>query len=254
MDAKTKAELKQRGVDVSDHTRTKLTADHIAWADTIISMADHHQQTLYDEHSAHSHLYKEFTDHETNNVQDIDDTYEENPSREQVEQHIADTIAYVEDTVPQVTDSLQHRHFLFREFAVGDRDHHINGAPFNPLLENDEALAFLSLDIPETLDNHALVIPRDKYQHIHNIPMTTKHAMFKLADKLGSVFADEHAGYNIVVNNGSAAEQHIFHTHIHVIPREPADDVDIEHWNHTTVNKEEYKRRRSSLLESLNNQ
>jgi histidine triad (HIT) family protein len=253
MDIKTEEELRERGIDAADHESTKLTEDHVEWADTIISMADYHQQKLYEEYGAYSYLYTEFTDDETKNIDDIGDKYHDvEPSREQVEQHIADTIAYLENTTPTVIENLQYRHFLFREFALGDRDSHMNGAPFRPLLENEEALAFLSLDIPETLDNHALVIPREKHQYIDDIPMDTKQDMFELADQLGSVFTEEHAGYNVVVNNGGAAGQQIFHTHIHVIPREPADNVDIEHWHHTTVDSKKHETLRSSLSESLN--
>ena len=251
MHAKTEQELTNRGINAADHESTKLTEDHVDWADTIISMADYHQQTLNEEYNAYSHLYTEFADDNSKNVEDIDDRYGVEPSQEQIEKHIADTIAYLENTTLTIIENLQYRHFLFREFAVGDRDHHVNGAPFKPILENDEAVAFLSLDIPETLDNHALIIPREKHQYIDDIPMDTKQDMFELADQIGSVFNEEHAGYNIVVNNGGAAGQQIFHTHIHLIPREPSDAVDIEHWDHTTVDDDEHERLRSSLVESL---
>lgn len=250
MDPKTVEALQAYGVDPSNHESTKLTHDHVEWADTILVMADYHQETLQNQYDAYSHLYNEFDANEETSVLDVNEGTDRDLNREQ---RIQQTVDYIADTIPKLTENLQYRHFLFREFAVGDRDRHINGAPFNPLLENNEAMAFLSLDIPEALENHVLVIPRDRYRYIDNIPSSTKEDMFALADTVGSAFRANHAGYNIVVNNGGAAGQQIFHTHIHVIPREPDDEADIEHWDHTSVDAASHKKYRERLLNELKN-
>lgn len=253
MDPKTVEALGGHGADPSNHESTKLTQGLVDWADTILVMAEYHQETLHETYNAHSHLYNEFAVNEETSVLDVEEGTDRDLNRAQVERHIQETVNYIAETIPTLTENLQYRHFLFREFAVGDRDRHINGAPFNPLLENDEAMAFLSLDIPEALENHVLVIPRDRYRYIDNIPSSTKEDMFALADTLGSVFRAKHAGYNIVVNNGGAAGQQIFHTHIHVIPREPDDEADIEHWNHTSVDAASHEKYRERLLNQLKN-
>jgi diadenosine tetraphosphate (Ap4A) HIT family hydrolase len=38
------------------------------------------------------------------------------------------------------------------------------------------------------------------------------------------------AGFNILAANGKAAQQSVFHTHFHVIPRSPGDGLDL--WSH----------------------
>lgn len=68
---------------------------------------------------------------------------------------------------------------------------------------------------------HTLVIPKDHYVDIFEIPEETlKHVHFaakKLARPIKE--ATNADGISIIQQNGKAAGQDIFHLHVHIIPR-----------------------------------
>lgn len=233
MHEQTVASLKNYGVDTSSHESTKLTTDHIEWADTILAMADYHQEYIQNNFSAYAHLYKDFAVGKEANVDDINDLIADYETNEQaVRQHIMDTIEFFHEVTPKLVTQLQNRHFFFKELADRRRDEHLNGAEFEPLLELQSALAFLGLDVPYQQNAHVIIIPKERYIHFHKIPMETKMQMNDLATRIGETFQKHHGGYNLLLNNGRAAGQHFYHAHMHVIPRDLHDGVSVEVWEH----------------------
>jgi histidine triad (HIT) family protein len=79
---------------------------------------------------------------------------------------------------------------------------------------------------------HALILPKEHFANIYEIPddwaadamVLAKHMAAVMHEKLG---AD---GFNIVQNNGTVAGQTVFHFHIHLIPRYKDDGQRIG-WN-----------------------
>ena len=81
------------------------------------------------------------------------------------------------------------------------------------------------LDNGPATDGHALVLPKEHFANLFEIPQdwaaeameTAKTVAELLKDKLG---AD---GLNVVQNNGEAAGQTVNHFHMHIIPSYKGD-------------------------------
>lgn len=81
------------------------------------------------------------------------------------------------------------------------------------------------LDLGPAARGHALIISREHYANLYELPAETAAAAMELAKKMMKHMTDKlHCdGFNIVQNNGKAAGQTIFHFHMHLIPRYDAD-------------------------------
>ena len=87
------------------------------------------------------------------------------------------------------------------------------------IYEDNRVLAFL--DHRPISEGHTLVIPKKHYENIFTIPEDEVAHLFTIVKKLADavrtgVNAD---GISLVQNNGKAANQIVFHLHVHVIPR-----------------------------------
>jgi histidine triad (HIT) family protein len=91
--------------------------------------------------------------------------------------------------------------------------------PSSILYEDNTSLAFL--DIRPLNKGHTLIIPKNHYVDIFDIPkndLQTIHAATKpLATAIKN--ATNADGISIIQQNGKAAGQEIFHYHVHVVPR-----------------------------------
>ena len=92
------------------------------------------------------------------------------------------------------------------------------------LLENESGAAFL--DAFPVSNGHTLVIPTNHVASIFDVSESERSALWRLVTRVLSTLTDRFApdGFNIGVNDGTAAGQTITHAHIHVIPRY-LDDV-----------------------------
>ena len=102
--------------------------------------------------------------------------------------------------------------------------------PSTKIFESDKTLAFLNIN-PLT-KGHCLVIPKDHHENVFDIPFEDLKTLIadakQLADVLrGSLDAD---GVNLVNASGVAAEQSVFHFHIHIVPRYEGDDLQMNQW------------------------
>jgi histidine triad (HIT) family protein len=93
--------------------------------------------------------------------------------------------------------------------------------------EDTDVVAFM--DIQPVNAGHVLVVPREHYESLEDIPHALSTHLFDVAMQLAPVVkhvagAD---GMNLVVNSGAAAGQDVFHFHVHVIPRCQDDGFDI---------------------------
>lgn len=88
--------------------------------------------------------------------------------------------------------------------------------------------AFMVLDGFPVSPGHTLIIPRRHVLSFFGITADERHAMLALLDQAKAALDhDLHpAGYNIGINDGTAAGQTIPHLHIHLIPRFPGDRAD----------------------------
>ena len=92
----------------------------------------------------------------------------------------------------------------------------------------EHPLALAKRDGYPVSKGHTLIIPR---RHVASFFETTeeeRRAMLKLLDEAKAMLDREHKpdGYNIGINNGSAAGQTVMHLHMHLIPRYAGDRPD----------------------------
>jgi len=95
--------------------------------------------------------------------------------------------------------------------------------PSQILFENDTNLAFL--DIFPVSKGHTIVIPKNHYNNLEDIPVNELAELFGVVKKISSRIHKKLKidGYNILQNNFKAAGQIINHFHIHIIPRSKED-------------------------------
>jgi histidine triad (HIT) family protein len=93
--------------------------------------------------------------------------------------------------------------------------------------EDSDVVAFM--DIQPVNAGHVLVVPREHYESLEDIPHAMATHLFDVAMQLAPVVkhVGEADGLNILVNSGAAAGQDVFHYHVHVIPRRSGDGFDI---------------------------
>ncbi len=93
--------------------------------------------------------------------------------------------------------------------------------------EDGVSLAFM--DIQPVNAGHLLVVPREHYESLVDLPPALGHHLFDVAQRLSAVVRGVSGceAMNIVVNSGAAAGQDEFHYHIHVIPRREGDGFDV---------------------------
>ncbi len=85
--------------------------------------------------------------------------------------------------------------------------------------EDKSVMAFL--DIRPLTIGHTLVIPKDHYVDIFDIPPKELASVHLTAKLLAFAVkkATDADGISIIQQNGKAAGQDIFHFHVHVVPR-----------------------------------
>ena len=95
--------------------------------------------------------------------------------------------------------------------------------PSQILFENDTNLAFL--DIFPVSKGHTIVIPKNHYNNLEDIPINELTGLYEIVKKLSGIIHKKLKieGYNILQNNFKAAGQVINHFHIHIIPRSKED-------------------------------
>lgn len=111
---------------------------------------------------------------------------------------------------------------LFEKIIAGE-------IPSVKIYEDDDTFAFL--DINPNTKGHTLVIPKKPHENIFEIPQKDLHHLIDTVQKISNAVkvGMEADGINLIMNNGSAAEQEVFHAHIHVIPRHENDKGRLGH-------------------------
>ncbi len=91
--------------------------------------------------------------------------------------------------------------------------------PASKIYEDEKTLVFLS--IGPINKGHALVIPKEHYKDCLDTPSELLAHLMQVAQKVARAvkLATGADGINFGINNGAAAGQLVFHTHLHIIPR-----------------------------------
>ncbi|MDR2707855.1 MAG: HIT family protein [Nitrososphaerota archaeon] len=92
-------------------------------------------------------------------------------------------------------------------------------APSSILYEDGSVMAFL--DIKPVNEGHALVISKAHYEGIFDIPSELLGDVHKVTKTIAAAVkqAVNADGVSIVQQNGKAANQEVFHIHVHIIPK-----------------------------------
>jgi len=92
-------------------------------------------------------------------------------------------------------------------------------APASYIYEDKEVAAFL--DMRPINEGHTLVIPKNHYENIYEIPEEKVAHLFRIVKKVAYAVKKgvSAQGVSIVQNNERAAGQIVFHLHVHIIPR-----------------------------------
>lgn len=99
-------------------------------------------------------------------------------------------------------------------------------APAIRIYEDDDYLGIL--DIRPFTRGHTLVIPKRHSVDLTDTPAQTVAAMAGIGQRIARAARRSglHAdGNNIVINDGKAAFQSVFHIHLHVVPRQTGDKL-----------------------------
>ncbi|RXW19379.1 hypothetical protein EST38_g6468, partial [Candolleomyces aberdarensis] len=92
--------------------------------------------------------------------------------------------------------------------------------PSYKLIESE--LSFSFLDIGPLSKGHALIIPKDHAEKLHELPDEYLTDILPIAKKIAVAQGIEN--YNVLQNNGKIAHQEVPHVHFHVIPKPSASD------------------------------
>lgn len=99
--------------------------------------------------------------------------------------------------------------------------------PSKSLYEDDDFRVIL--DLGPATKGHALILPKEHYANLYELPEDTAAGAMKLAKMMAGRMTEKlHAdGFNLVQNNGEAAGQTVMHFHLHLIPRYENDGQHI---------------------------
>ena len=119
--------------------------------------------------------------------------------------------------------------------------------PSKTLYEDDDFRVIL--DLGPATKGHALILPKEHYANLYELPEDTAGEAMKLAKKMAAKMTERLAceGFNLVQNNGEIAGQTVFHFHIHMIPRYQADGQKIG-WSPREVTQEELEEIKNTIL------
>lgn len=91
--------------------------------------------------------------------------------------------------------------------------------PSRTIEEND--MFRVVLDVGPATRGHALILPKEHYRNLYDLPEEMAAEAVKMAKKVALKMKEKLNcdGVNIVQNNEESAGQTVFHFHMHVIPR-----------------------------------
>ena len=109
---------------------------------------------------------------------------------------------------------------IFCKIAAGE-------IPSATLYEDEDFRVIL--DLGPASKGHALILPKQHYANLYELPDELAEKVIRLANKMviAMTKALQCDGFNVVQNNGEAAGQTVFHFHMHLIPRYKDDHAGV---------------------------
>jgi histidine triad (HIT) family protein len=130
----------------------------------------------------------------------------------------------------------------FCAIAAGEEDGHV-------VFEDDVSLAFL--DHRPLFPGHALLIPRDHYETIWDLPDDLVEPLFGNAKFLSGAIraAMESQGAFVALNN--VVSQSVPHLHVHLVPRNRKDGLRGFFWPRRKYDSEEHMRETAAAIRAV---
>lgn len=142
-------------------------------------------------------------------------------------------------------EGMKDQNCIFCKLANGD-------IPTRSIYEDDDFKVIM--DASPATKGHALILPKDHFANLYELPDETAGKAMILAKKLatGMTKALNCDGFNLVQNNGEVAGQTVFHFHLHLIPRYCNDgNQDKLGWNHAEFTDVEMDEIRDTIRAGL---
>ena len=123
--------------------------------------------------------------------------------------------------------------------------------PSYKIAESTNFLAFF--DIQPNAEGHTLVIPKKHVTNLLELPeyLGNEYVEFlqRVADAVVAGTGSE--GFNILMRNGSAAGQEIFHFHTHLLPRKSQDGLTSSFGPHKKFTPEHFVAIQQAIIQRL---
>ncbi len=105
-------------------------------------------------------------------------------------------------------------------------------APSWKVWENDDVYAFL--DIHPASRYHTLVIPKQHFVNIFDVPEKELKEVIAVVRKIARLYEERLGIKNlqIISSNGREAQQDVFHLHYHIVPRRFGDGQNVRWTTH----------------------
>jgi histidine triad (HIT) family protein len=118
--------------------------------------------------------------------------------------------------------------------------------PTYPIWEDDKV--FVTLEIQPGNEGHVLVLPKEHYSVLPQMPDDIVAHLFSVAKQIASVIFDATGaeGVELRQRNGQAAGQMIPHVHVHVIPRFQKDGI-VTDWKPKQFSEDDFKTTQKKL-------
>jgi len=122
--------------------------------------------------------------------------------------------------------------------------------PSKTIYEDDSYRVIL--DLGPATKGHALILPKDHYANLYELPEANAVDVIKIAKKMATKMTKALGcdGFNIVQNNGEVAGQTVFHFHMHLIPRYENDNQTIG-WKPGEASDDELLATAKSIVECV---
>ena len=112
--------------------------------------------------------------------------------------------------------------------------------PTNSIYEDENFNVIL--DVGPATKGHALILPKQHYANLFELPDDVAGEVMILAKKMATHMKEKLNcdGFNLIQNNGPCAGQTVFHFHYHLIPRYEDDGQNLL-WEPTSPDEESLK-------------
>ncbi|MDV3205484.1 MAG: HIT domain-containing protein [Weeping tea tree witches'-broom phytoplasma] len=121
------------------------------------------------------------------------------------------------------------------------------------IYEDNLVIAFL--DISQVTKGHTLVITKQEYSSIIDVPNNVFVHLCQIVHRISQVLMKtfKAKGFNLLNNNGEIAGQKIPHCHIHIIPRYKLQEVDFIFKNNMhKLKSTDYEKIQNDILNNWN--